>query len=157
MHNTRPVGGDCAMTKILPAIGIAASLAATSANATPDPLLDKRNESLAEQTRGVQVPVPTEAFAQLINEMARELDARWRVAQNFNDRTFSKGRPFSKAPTFGKVGGGGGFVKFGGVLPQVQQPLRKNRPRVPRTNPPHGHMEKSQSDVATIFRQHKPT
>jgi len=128
------------MKKVLPAIGMAASLAATSAQSSPfdarEGALDR--SSLAEQSQGIQAPIPTDAFALVINEMVRELDARWRVARSFPDGHFERGRPFSRGPVFGKVGGGGGFVEF-----QNQRQRRIHRKRG--------------SDVYEIFKQYEPT
>ena len=117
------------MKKILPAIGVAASLAATSANATASPPASPDGRG-AQASIDTAIPAPTETFVDIVNRMTRDLTGRWRVSQDFHDKP-----PFGKLPTFGKAGGGG-FVKFTTQF--------RNRAARPRPN------------VSHTFRQHKP-
>jgi len=89
------------MKKLLPTLGLTASLATGSAAAMA--VNDGSELSLNASPSGITKEF-SPASANIIREISRDIMQRQRLAGDFHEA-------FAKAPTFGKAGGGG-FVKF---------------------------------------------
>jgi hypothetical protein len=118
------------MKKLLPALGLAAGLAASAAQANTG---SDEGRDLVDPGARMPGQLFTPGFSRMVDEMAKESASRWRVAQDFHDS-----QPFAKAPTFGKAGGGGGFVKFSS--PKMMMKHKRHH-----------------ADVETIFNLYKPS
>jgi hypothetical protein len=117
------------MKKVIPAIGVAASLVAAPAFASTDPAPANQTSAAAKETTADTLR-PTEAFSLAIGDMAKLVEKRTHVANDFHDK------PPPGLPKFGESKGPS-FVNF------------KSTPK--NTKPQKG------SEVDSIFKRYKPT